>query len=104
MPRWADHFVAITDDGTELDARARADGFRDVFINPSDIGGRYSALSFFGLVPAALMGQDIAATRRLGRSRCSPPREPGFGDGRRAIPPSRSASRWAPPRAPAATS
>ncbi len=61
VARWADHFVAITDDGTELDRRARAERFRDVFINPSDIGGRYSALSFFGLVPAALMGQDVAA-------------------------------------------
>ena len=59
--RWADHFVAITDPGTELDHRARAEAFRDVFINPPDIGGRYSALSFFGLVPAALMGQDIEA-------------------------------------------
>jgi glucose-6-phosphate isomerase len=61
VARWADHFVAITDEGTELDRRARAEHFRDAFINPSDIGGRYSALSFFGLVPAALMGQDIAA-------------------------------------------
>ena len=60
VPRWADHFVAITDEGTELDRRARAEQFRDVFINPSDIGGRYSALSFFGMVPAALMGQDVA--------------------------------------------
>lgn len=61
VPRWADHFVAITDEGTELMRHARADGFRDLFINPSDIGGRYSAISFFGLVPAALMGQDVAA-------------------------------------------
>jgi glucose-6-phosphate isomerase len=61
VQRWADHFVAITDEGTELAHRARADGFRDLFINPSDIGGRYSALSFFGLVPAALMGQSVAA-------------------------------------------
>jgi glucose-6-phosphate isomerase len=60
IARWADHFVAITDEGTELDRRARAEHFRDVFINPSDIGGRYSALSFFGMVPAALMGQDVA--------------------------------------------
>jgi glucose-6-phosphate isomerase len=60
IPRWADQFVAITDEGTELDRRAHADHFRDVFINPSDIGGRYSALSFFGMVPAALMGQDVA--------------------------------------------
>jgi glucose-6-phosphate isomerase len=60
VPRWADHFVAITDQGTELDRRAHEEHFRDVFINPSDIGGRYSALSFFGLVPAALMGQDVS--------------------------------------------
>jgi len=46
---------------TELARRARREGFRDMFINPSDIGGRYSALSFFGLVPAALMGQDVTA-------------------------------------------
>ena len=58
---WPDHFVAVTDEGTELAARARADRFRDLFLNPSDIGGRYSAVSFFGLVPAALMGQDIRA-------------------------------------------
>jgi glucose-6-phosphate isomerase len=57
--RWADHFIAITDEGTELAARARREKFRDLFINPSDIGGRYSALSFFGLVPAALMGLDV---------------------------------------------
>ncbi|MBI3494176.1 MAG: glucose-6-phosphate isomerase [Acidobacteria bacterium] len=59
VPRWADHFVAITDANTELAHRARADNFRHVFINPSDIGGRYSVLSFFGLVPAALMGQSV---------------------------------------------
>ena len=58
---WASHFIAITDDGTKLAARARREGFRDLFINPADIGGRYSALSFFGLVPAALMGQDVAS-------------------------------------------
>jgi transaldolase / glucose-6-phosphate isomerase len=61
IARWADHFVAITDEGTELARRARSESFRETFINPSDIGGRYSALSFFGLVPAALMGQDISA-------------------------------------------
>jgi glucose-6-phosphate isomerase len=59
VPRWADHFVAITDAGTDLSRRAELEQFRDVFINPSDIGGRYSAVSFFGMVPASLMGQDI---------------------------------------------
>ena len=59
VARWADHFVAITDEGTSLGARARTDGFRDLFINPSDIGGRYSALSFFGMVPAAVMAINV---------------------------------------------
>jgi glucose-6-phosphate isomerase len=54
-------FVAITDEGTALHARAIGSGFRETFLNPADIGGRYSALSFFGLVPAALMGIDVEA-------------------------------------------
>ena len=58
---WARHFVAITDHGTALHRRATDEGFLEVFVNPSDIGGRYSVLSYFGLVPAALMGQDIDA-------------------------------------------
>jgi len=52
-------FVAITDPGTPLEALAAETGFRRTFLNASSIGGRYSALSFFGLVPAALMGADI---------------------------------------------
>jgi glucose-6-phosphate isomerase len=59
VAKWAEHFIAITDEGTDLAKRARSEKFRELFINPSDIGGRYSALSFFGMVPAALMGQDI---------------------------------------------
>ncbi|HZT76557.1 MAG TPA: hypothetical protein VFA27_07855 [Vicinamibacterales bacterium] len=59
VPRWADHFVAITDEGTSLAVRARAEQFRDLFINPSDIGGRYSALSYFGMVPAAIMAVNV---------------------------------------------
>lgn len=58
-PRAGDHFLAITDPGTPLQTLAQDQGFRRVFLNPSDIGGRYSALSSFGLVPAALMGLDI---------------------------------------------
>ena len=53
------HFVAITDPGTPLAVRARDDGFGRVFLNDPQIGGRYSALSYFGLVPAALIGIDI---------------------------------------------
>ena len=54
-------FVAITDEGTALHRSATTNGFRDVFVNPSDIGGRYAALSLFGMVPAALMGIDLDA-------------------------------------------
>jgi transaldolase/glucose-6-phosphate isomerase len=52
-------FVAITDPGTPLERLAGERGFRRTFLNPADIGGRYSALSFFGLVPAALIGVDV---------------------------------------------
>ena len=55
------HFVAITDPGTRLEQMAQEHGFRRVFLNPPDIGGRYSVLSYFGLVPAALAGIDISA-------------------------------------------
>jgi glucose-6-phosphate isomerase/transaldolase/glucose-6-phosphate isomerase len=53
-------FVAITDPGTSLGALAHERGFRITFTNPPDIGGRYSVLSYFGLVPAALMGLDVS--------------------------------------------
>ncbi len=55
------HFIAITDSGSGLEKNANERKFRKVFINPTDIGGRYSALSFFGLVPAALMGISVRA-------------------------------------------
>ncbi|MFZ0062281.1 MAG: hypothetical protein WAL47_09605, partial [Pyrinomonadaceae bacterium] len=54
-----DSFIAITDPGTRMVEMATADKFRHIFLNPPDIGGRYSALSYFGLVPAALMGLDL---------------------------------------------
>jgi len=57
-------FVAITDPGTPLEAHARDTGYRHCFTNPPDIGGRYSVLSAFGLVPAALLGLDPAALCR----------------------------------------
>jgi transaldolase/glucose-6-phosphate isomerase len=55
-----ERFVAITDEGTALHELAQNEKYRDIFVNPGDIGGRYSALSFFGLVPAALMGADVS--------------------------------------------
>ncbi len=54
------HFVAITDPQSKLEAAAARDGFRRIFSGVASIGGRYSALSPFGLVPAAAMGLDLA--------------------------------------------
>ncbi|HEU5393858.1 MAG TPA: transaldolase, partial [Candidatus Methylomirabilis sp.] len=64
--RAGEHFVAITDPGTPLERLGGERGFRRVFLNPPDIGGRYSALSLFGLVPAALLGIDLGEL--LGRA------------------------------------
>lgn len=68
-------FVAITDPGTSLVSLAQDRGFRTVFLNPADIGGRYSVLSYFGLVPAALLGLDLKrlVSRGAGMARdCGP--------------------------------
>jgi transaldolase/glucose-6-phosphate isomerase len=53
-------FIAITDPGSKLEAEATADKFRHIFHGVPSIGGRYSALSNFGIVPAAVMGLDVA--------------------------------------------
>jgi transaldolase/glucose-6-phosphate isomerase len=53
------NMISITDPGTPLVALSQERDFRKVFLNFADIGGRYSALSYFGLVPAALMGMDV---------------------------------------------
>jgi len=60
------HFAAITDPGTPLERLARERGFRRVFLGPPDVGGRFSALSIFGLLPAALLGLDLEALLRGG--------------------------------------
>ena len=54
-----DRFVAITDPGSPLEALAAERGFDRAFLNPADVGGRYSALSYFGLVPSAAIGVGI---------------------------------------------
>ena len=59
------NFVAITDPDSPLEKLGQEEGFRRVFTNPSDIGGRYAVLSYFGLVPAALAGiaiEDVLAS------------------------------------------
>jgi len=61
-----DHFIAITDPGSGLAALADRYRFRATFLNDPDIGGRYSALSHFGLVPAALAGVDIVRVLESG--------------------------------------
>lgn len=53
------HFIAITDPGSKMQQVAERDGFRRIFFGLSNIGGRYSALSNFGMVPAAVMGVDV---------------------------------------------
>ena len=53
-------FAAVTDPGTSLEKLAKEHKFRWIFSNPPDIGGRYSVLSYFGTVPGALMGADVA--------------------------------------------
>jgi glucose-6-phosphate isomerase len=53
------HFAAITDKGSDLGTFAKKNKYRQIFVNPSDIGGRYSALSFFGLVPAFFAGANL---------------------------------------------
>jgi len=65
--RAGSRFVAITDPGSRLQQVAEADRFRQVFFGVPSIGGRYSALSDFGMVPAAVMGLDVA--RLLGRAK-----------------------------------
>ncbi len=57
----ADLMVAITDPGRSLEAIPHHDGLREVFLNPEDVGGRYSALTYVGLVPASLLGIDLDA-------------------------------------------
>ena len=56
--------AVVTDAGSALDQLARADGFRAVFNANPDIGGRYSALSHFGMLPAAILGLDLASILR----------------------------------------
>jgi len=60
VPEPGTHFIAITDPGSPLEELAVEHGFRRVFGAPADVGGRFSALTWFGLVPAALLGLDVA--------------------------------------------
>ena len=68
------NFCAITDPGTGLETLAKKNKFRKIFLNPADIGGRFSALSMFGMVPAALMGVDIVKLLKIAQKEAQ-----GFG-------------------------
>ena len=63
-----EHFVAITDPGSKLVDLAEHYQFRETFLNDPNIGGRYSALSFFGLVPATLIGVDVSKLLRAAQA------------------------------------
>jgi transaldolase / glucose-6-phosphate isomerase len=80
------HFVAITDPGSHMEAVAREHGFRDVFHGDPGIGGRYSVLSPFGLVPAAALGVSLAvflAGAQLMARSCAPGTPPVANPGAR---------------------
>jgi len=62
-----EQFVVVTDPGSPLVELADSDGVRNTYLNPPDIGGRYSVLSYFGIVPAALAGVPIAELLRQGQ-------------------------------------
>jgi transaldolase/glucose-6-phosphate isomerase len=70
----AKQFIVVTDPGSPLAALAERDGLRKTFLNPSEIGGRYSVLSYFGLVPAALAGvpvDELLKSAQAGEQTCS---------------------------------
>ena len=69
-------FLAITDPGSSLGELARAQEFRAIVEGPPDVGGRYSALSVFGLVPAALNGVDVGGLLERARAMASACRNP----------------------------
>ena len=71
------HFVAITDAGSPLEKLAKEKKFRKTFLSPQDVGGRYSALTEFGLVPAALIGVDIQKLLDKGRIASEKSSSPG---------------------------
>ena len=78
------HFAAITDPGSALEALAREHGFRRTYLNDPDIGGRYSALSHFGMVPAALIGapvREILEGAQVAEQACASHEEAGESTG-----------------------
>jgi transaldolase / glucose-6-phosphate isomerase len=82
------HFIAITDPGSKLEKMAGQLNFRRTFLNDPNIGGRYSVLSYFGLLPAALVELDLAELLRRAQQAaaiCSPDNNPLTGDNQGAF-------------------
>ena len=78
------HFVAVTDPGSKLEASAKKDGFLHIFPGDPAIGGRYSVLSNFGMVPAAVMGIDVEGFFKTAQpmvQACGPDAPPGVNPG-----------------------
>jgi transaldolase/glucose-6-phosphate isomerase len=83
IPWPALHFAAITDPGRSMESIPHHNEFREIFLNPTDVGGRYSALTYVGCVPAALLGIDLArlleqGVRMAQRCRADGPDNPGL--------------------------
>ncbi len=80
------HFVAVTDPGTPLEELANQRGFRHTFLATPDVGGRYSALTMFGLVPAAAIGVDLPTLlggAAAAAAACGPEEDPAGNPGLR---------------------
>jgi glucose-6-phosphate isomerase len=75
--RPGEHFVAITDPGRSVEAIPHTEAFRSVFLNPPEVGGRYSALTCVGLVPAALLDLDMRGLLREAASAADASRSDG---------------------------
>ncbi len=78
------HFIAVTDPGSNLEKTAKTDGYAHIFHGDASIGGRYSVLSVFGMVPAAAIGVDTAdllANARTMATSCGPDAPPGANPG-----------------------
>ena len=78
------HFIAITDPGSKLEVSAKAQGYRTLFYGDPTIGGRYSVLSAFGLVPLSLLGHDVDSLFEITRPMvlaCDPSAPPAINPG-----------------------
>jgi len=73
-------FAAITDPGKSVESIPHHDELREAFLNPPDIGGRYSALSYVGLVPASIIGLDLDALLAAAAEAIGAAREPDAGE------------------------